>query len=92
MAKLPGYQIPGTEYVVPALSLRQIRQLSESGDMDALGKPGADESALRVVYTALTRNHPELTVEQASDILDLANLGPALMAAVGKPPKDPPTP
>ena len=72
-------------YVVPALTIRQVRAMSE--DLAAIksivGEPTPEQtdSMLRIVQAAVSRNYPDMTVEQLEEVVDLNSL-PVVMKAI----------
>ena len=74
------------DYVVPALTVRQLKQfrpvltgmerfkVSDPSDEDL-------DQVLGMVHAALSRNYPDLTVEQLQDMVDLRSL-PAIVKAI----------
>lgn len=89
-------RLGGVEYVVPPLSLGQIRRLksdiSKLGNLQSGGDASdplggltdeAMDTVVIVVHTALSRNYPELTKEQVSEWIDLGNLASTLQAVMG---------
>jgi hypothetical protein len=76
----------GREWIVPPLTLGQLRRLWPQ--VQRLGEVGAglgeDEITAMVdlVTAALQRNYPDLTPEQVADLLDLGNSGAVLNAVL----------
>jgi hypothetical protein len=75
----------GTDYTVPALTIRQIRELGDK--IQSLSKinpltDGAEslDPLLDVAHAALSRNYPDLKREQMDDLVDLRNTLPLLNA------------
>ena len=87
---VPG-QIPGTvinlsgvTFVMPPLNLDQIREYDAV--IPSLGKKtgfknNLDE-ALPIIHAALSRNYPDLRVEELSALLDLGNFESTVTALV----------
>jgi len=89
-APVPG-AVPGTRlnlggvlFVMPPLNLDQVRAFESV--LPTLGKRGSTtenvEEALPLLHAALSRNYPDLTVEELRPLLDLGNLLPACEALV----------
>lgn len=77
----------GDKYVVPALSLRQIRELApklDKLDAEGAGLPQAEQigAVVDVMHAALSRNYPDMTKEQLLDLIDLGNMGAMIKAAM----------
>jgi hypothetical protein len=80
-------QLGNEKYIVPALSLRQVRELSPKLDKleaDGAGLPGLDQidAVVEVLHAALKRNYPEMTKDQLLDLIDLGNLTALIKAAM----------
>lgn len=81
-------QIGGTEFVVPPLTLGQLRRLRPALDAVSaivsgdLTNEQIDQVA-EVVHAALSRNHPEISKESLLDLLDLGNMGVIFQAVMG---------
>lgn len=77
----------GREFVVPPLSLRQVRSFTEDGTFDKVGKignrlPSVEELdvALDVIHAALKRSYPDLGKDELLDLLDVGNLNDVMIA------------
>jgi len=78
----------GEEYVVPALSFRQLRLLD--ADLKALMMPATTEqdyqqkfdSLGKVAHAALSRNYPELSIDQVEELLDMHTVKPMIQAVL----------
>jgi len=80
----------GTEYVVPALSFKQLRNLQPKlatlGTVKGIPSEAQLDAVAEVVHAALSRNYPDLTLDQVGDMLDLTNMKhivPAIMGISG---------
>ena len=74
----------GVEYVIPALSLRQVQQLqgrlaAYTGGNDA----ESIELVIDTVHAAVTRNYPDMPRDTVQDGLDLRNMGDFMAAVMG---------
>lgn len=91
MVKFGGtpIKIGDEEYIVPALSLGQLRNgmLKKLQEHDALVAEGKifDTLTLRgeVILEALRRNYPDFPEEKLFDHLDMANTGQVWLAVLG---------
>lgn len=77
--------IGGTDYTVPPLNFSRAKKvlpllLAMNASGDALDEAKLD-AGTQLVHLALTRNYPELTIEQVEDMLDMRNF-PLIVAAV----------
>lgn len=73
----------GREYIVPSLSLRQVREndalLSQSHEAkDADGIAKLMDLYVPIIGMALRRNYPEVTDGELMEWLDLGNFGEAI--------------
>lgn len=78
-------KIGDTDYVIPPLNLRAMREL-----LPQLKGMGATEAApedlaviAKVVHAALVRNYPDMTVERVEDMLDITNVQEVMTAVLG---------
>ena len=74
------------EYVVPALTVRQLKQfrpvLAGMARFQSADPTDEDmDQVMGMVHAALSRNYPDLTVEQLGDMVDLRSL-PAIVKAI----------
>lgn len=84
-------EIGGREFTLPALNIEQletyeedIKKVSEAAvkGVEAFAKERFAAMA-RVIHAALTRNYPELAIEEVRNLLDLRSVGPAFQAVMG---------
>ena len=77
----------GRDYMVPPLNLKALKRLGPKLKLlSNLGDVPSDEevdAVVEVLHSALVRNYPDITSDEVSDRIDLANLRPALMAVMG---------
>ncbi|WP_130472619.1 hypothetical protein [Candidatus Magnetaquicoccus inordinatus] len=73
----------GGDWVVPALSLGQLKKLMPHFQNLQGGQFSIEQidSALQVIHAALSRNYPQLQLEDVEDLVDLATV-PILMEAI----------
>lgn len=87
-AAVPG-RIPGTlinlggvEFVMPPLNLDQVQQFE--GILPTMGQKLTFrenmEEAMPLLHAALSRNYPDLTVEDLGPLIDLGNFAQACAA------------
>jgi hypothetical protein len=80
----------GREFIVLPLTLRALRELAPRFPiLQGMGDvPTGDQIDVvsDIVYSALLRNHPDLTRDELEELLDLENLAKALMAVMGASP------
>lgn len=77
----------GEDWIVPALSFRQLRELKEPLGRLASGIDlnVSQDDVVVVVHAALSRNYPDLTCERVeSELLDLSNMKEAIEAVMGQ--------
>jgi hypothetical protein len=81
----------GKEYVVPPLNLARLKKalpLLESLKTADLGQPGSltmdqTDTIVKVILLSLSRNYPDLTVEEVEEAVDLGNLMQVIPAIMG---------
>ena len=82
--RIPGtlINLGGVEFVMPPLNLDQVQQFEEI--MPTLGQKTTFrenmEEALPIIHAALSRNYPDLTVDDLRPLLDLGNFRAACEA------------
>ena len=82
-------QLNGTEYVVPALNLNQVQMLRDDvallNTVDSSDPFSKDrhEAACRIVHAALSRNYPELKLEEMGELMDLRNFSDLYRTVMG---------
>lgn len=82
-------RLGGEWYVIPALSLKQIRT-QFTADLNKLEQGGINgmealESITKMVFAAMVRNYPELKEkrEEIEDYIDLGNMADCTAAILG---------
>ena len=77
----------GIVYTVPPLSFKQLRILQPKLDiLQQIGNmPSDDQLAVvsEIVHMALSRNYPDITLDQVNENLDLGNMKKVLPAILG---------
>lgn len=84
-------ELAGQEYVVPALSFGQLRELQPRlaalAKFDGLSEEAITEEAIDtmvdVIHSAISRNYPELPKSFVKECLDLSNMMEVLTAVMG---------
>ena len=73
----------GNDWVVPALSLGQLKKLMPHFQSLQGGQFSIEQidSTLLVIHAALSRNYPSLQLEDVEDLVDLASM-PIIMDAI----------
>lgn len=80
-------KIRGKEYVFPGLSLGQIERFAD--DIEEVSKNDGTfdkkmiGTCVQIIHAALSRNYPEITVEEVKDMLDLRNMKTVFYAVMG---------
>ena len=78
-------KIGDTDYVIPPLNLRAMRELLPQ--LKGMGTTEATPEDLaviaKVVHAALVRNYPDMTVERVEDMLDITNVQEVMTAVLG---------
>lgn len=81
-------RLGGNDYVVPPLSFKQVKKLLPRlqllAKMDPISAtPEQRTLVVELVQSALSRNYPEVTMEEVEDMLDLGNMLGVLKAVTG---------
>lgn len=77
----------GREWIVPALSIGQVRRLGP--DIAAVASAGDDltpelvAGVVKIVKASISRNYPEVTDEQVEELIDLRNFRDIIAAIMG---------
>lgn len=76
-------------FVVPSLSVKQARTLwpeilELNKDISIENFPDKLDKALPIIHAALSRNYPDLTVEELGDLVDIRNFRPLMRAIAGQ--------
>lgn len=79
--------LAGTDYTVPALSLRQVREMAPKLDLldsNETGLPAVEQvdALVDVLHAALQRNYPSITKDELLDLIDLGNMTTLIKAAM----------
>lgn len=83
---IPGVpiQMGGQEWLVPALTLGQLRRLDAA--IKALTSGDSEKvlnSVCAIVAAALSRNYPDMTEQKVEDLIDLSNRDEVVSAVLG---------
>lgn len=80
--------LAGQEFEVPPLTFGQLRRLSKEIEILTTAKITASasieqqEALLKVIHAALSRNYPDLTLEDMDDLIDMGNVLPTIEAVM----------
>jgi hypothetical protein len=78
-------KLNGAEYVIPPLNLGQVKRLLPV--LDAMQKTTEPmekfSSVVTVTHAALSRNYPEMKIEDVEELIDLGNIKMVLDAVMG---------
>lgn len=80
--------VRGKGYIIPALSFAQIESLAPAIDrLDEADKnnltPAIMKDATSIIQAALSRNYPEVTVDDVKEMIDLRNFQQIIDAVMG---------
>jgi len=82
-------KLGGVEYVVPSLSVKQARALW--GDILSMDEgitkenlPDKYAAMLKVIHAALTRNYPDVKLEEIEEHVDVANIRDLVRIVCGR--------
>ncbi len=78
-------KIGGAEYIIPPLNFRQLKKLypvieqmqKTDNPMDQM------QAVVTIAQAALSRNYPEMTIEQVEEMIDLNNIRQVIEAIMG---------
>ena len=75
----------GVGYVVPPLSFKQLKRLMP--EIEAMQKEASPiknmETTVKITHAALSRNYPDLTLDDVEDMVDLKNIKEITEAVMG---------
>lgn len=79
-------KLAGEEYIVPPLTFRQLK--AHYSLIEELNNPETApikkmESIVKLTHAALSRNYPDLTIEQVEELIDMGNLKTVSEAVLG---------
>lgn len=82
----------GTDYIVPALNFRQLKQFDvQIRGIQRLGESSDPmkelDTLVPVITAALQRNYPDLTADAVTELLDLGNYKSVFEAVLGVTPE-----
>ena len=75
----------GREFIVPPINLKRLKQLyplieTLAQETDALKQM---DGTSQILHAALTRNYPEITLDEVEEMVDLGNFASVLKAVLG---------
>jgi hypothetical protein len=78
-------KLAGEEYVVPPLSLGQVKRLLPNIEKMQQGTDTLDKfsSVVAIAHAALNRNYPDLKYEDVEELIDMGNFKAVLDAVMG---------
>jgi hypothetical protein len=82
-------QIAGREWVIPPLNLKQLKKLGPKLNQIPAGPatvmPTEEQlgNILELIHSALSRNYPDLTLDEVEDMIDLGNMVKVIQAVMG---------
>lgn len=75
------------EYIIPALSLGQIKRFLKKIEQmqEGVNQGGVEnfDTISQIIHAALSRNYPALTIEDLDEMLDMSNLMTIFNAVLG---------
>jgi hypothetical protein len=91
MALIPGKRFTladGKPYILPPLTMRQMRLLDEEGVLSALSdvtKPREVAAAgFRIIHASLSKNYPSTALEEVEGLVDVGLVEAIIVATMGK--------
>jgi len=89
MALLDGVRLNlgGREYVVPPLNFAALRRLEHDiqtvQGLSGIPTGEAIDAVVRIAHAAISRNYPDITVEDMAELIDMGNITHVLNAVMG---------
>jgi hypothetical protein len=87
---MPKYEgttinLAGADYIVPPLSLGQVKRLLPNIEKMQQGTDTLDKfsSVVAIAHAALSRNYPDLKYEDVEELIDMGNFKAVLDAVMG---------
>ena len=79
--------ICGKQYIVPALSLGQLEQHTEviarlSNKKNQQFSPQMMQDVVTIIHSAMSRNYPDITVDELKNMIDARNLAKFIAAVM----------
>jgi ribosomal protein L18E len=79
----------GKEWIIPALTFKQLKRLRDklsklSIKSNGIPEPEQLDVIVEVVHASLSRNYPEVTLEEVEDMIDMDNVLTVLGAVMGQ--------
>ncbi|QDD62647.1 hypothetical protein EJD96_00060 (plasmid) [Herbaspirillum seropedicae] len=78
----------GKEWVIPALSLGQIKRLAPKieslANMSNMLTSDQVSNVCEIVHAALKRNYPDVTIEEVEDMVDMGNMRQVIQTVMGQ--------
>lgn len=79
----------GQEYIIPALSVKMGKKLwpkivALNAGITTSTLPEKYSDIIEIVHAAITRNYPDMTIDELEDLIDMTNIRRVLLAAVGQ--------
>ena len=80
-------RMSGQDFIVPPLNFRQLKVFRSLINNISTGKAknmteDQTESLIKVVHAAMTRNYPDITMEEVEELIDLKNMMPVVNAVM----------
>ncbi len=82
-------EIGGKTYVFPPLNFRRIKKLAplierlQRVDPKKIPTPEELNDFVELIHSALSRNYPDMTVEEVEEMVDLGNLPKVVLSVMG---------
>lgn len=76
-----------TEFTVAPLTFKQLRTLEpELITLESMStRPTSEQqdAVMRIIHASVSRNNPEVSLDDMGDLIDMGNLRPAIEAVMG---------
>ena len=81
-------KLGSTEYIIAPLNFKSLKRLRP--ELDSVASVGGVvndsiiEAALKIIHAAISRNHPDMSIEQLEEVIDMGNFNEVLDAVLGQ--------
>lgn len=73
----------GTDWIIPPLNFKALRRFREELSTMTPAALAASGKVVDLIHAALTRNYPDLTLDELEDMLDMGNVMAVTEAVLG---------
>lgn len=79
-------KLKGIDFIIPSLTPIQVKRLRPTIDKKLSGSDSDAkfEALLIVAHAALSRNYPNIKIEEVAELIDMGNVNVVMMAIMGR--------